>query len=63
METKNSPKFKITIGKKLEFCLENGLELLIIDTSDLTYFKVNKAQKYLQTVTQVIDKKLANLKI
>ncbi|MEG4803947.1 hypothetical protein QUB63_07445 [Microcoleus sp. ARI1-B5] len=49
--------------KKLEACLKNGVELLIVDTSDFTYFKEDKAQKYLQTVTQAIDNKLANLKI
>ncbi|MCU0543052.1 MAG: hypothetical protein MUE44_12840 [Oscillatoriaceae cyanobacterium Prado104] len=49
--------------KKLETCLKNGVELLIVDTSDFTYFKVDRAQKYLQTVTQAIDNKLADLKI
>ena len=49
--------------RKFKACLEKGIELCIIDTSFFTYFKVDKAQKYLQIVTQIIDNKLARLKI
>ncbi|GET40013.1 hypothetical protein [Microseira wollei] len=49
--------------RKFQACLENGIELCIIDTSWFTYFKVDKARKYLQIVTQVIDNKLAYLEI
>ncbi|MDF0552678.1 hypothetical protein [Kamptonema sp. UHCC 0994] len=49
--------------RKFQACLENGIELCIIDTSGFTYFKVDKAQKYLQIVTQVINNKLAHFKI
>lgn len=48
--------------RKFKACLEKGIELCIIDTLWFTYFKVDKAQKYLQIVTQVIDNKLAHLK-
>ena len=48
--------------RKFQACLEKGIELCIIDTSLFTYFKVDKAQKYLQIVTQVIDNKLAHLR-
>jgi hypothetical protein len=49
--------------RKFQACLEKGIELCLIDTSNFTYFKVDKAQKYLQIVTQIIDKKLALLEI
>ncbi|WP_146131531.1 hypothetical protein [Merismopedia glauca] len=44
--------------RKFQACLEIGIELCWIDTSSLTYFKVNKAQNYLQIITQIIDSKL-----
>jgi hypothetical protein len=48
--------------RKFQACLEKGIEMCIIDTSGFTYFKVDKAQKYLQIVTQVIENKLTRPK-
>lgn len=49
--------------KKAKTCLKKGIELNSINTSDFTYFKVDRAQKYLQVVTLAIDRKLAHLQI
>ncbi len=49
--------------RKFQACLENGIELCIIDTSGFKHFKVDKAQKYLKIVAQVIDNKLAHIRI
>lgn len=44
--------------RKFQACLERGLELCIIDTSNLLYFKEANAQKYLNIVSNVIERKL-----
>ncbi|MBD1937595.1 hypothetical protein [Microcoleus sp. FACHB-68] len=48
---------------KFQACLEKGIDLCVIDTSSVIYLKIDKAQKYLQIVTQVIENKLAHPKI
>ncbi|MDY7013671.1 MAG: hypothetical protein SVX43_08735 [Cyanobacteriota bacterium] len=50
-------------ARKIKVCLEQGIELKLINTSKFACFKVDKAQKYLQMVTQSIDRKLAHLEI
>ena len=49
--------------RKFQACLEKGIELCWIDTSTFNHFKIDKAQKYLKTVIQLIDNKSANLGI
>ncbi len=44
--------------RKFQACLEKGIELVIIDSSQLEYFKIQSAQKYLDIITQIIDSKL-----
>ena len=44
-------------NRKFQACLEQGIELCIIDTSSLTYFKPDKAQKYLNIIMSIIDLK------
>lgn len=51
-------KIKNNDDRKFQACLERGIELLIIDASQLKYFKPANAQKYLDIIINVIDKKL-----
>ena len=44
--------------RKFQACLENGIELCIIDVSSLKYFKPDRAQKFLQIITDLIDNKV-----
>lgn len=44
--------------RKFQACLERGIELCIIDTSSLNYFKPDKAQKYLDIIVNIINSKL-----
>ena len=46
-------------GRKFQACLEKGIELCIIDTSTMDYFKQNKCQKYLDIIFGIIDLKLS----
>jgi len=43
--------------RKFQACLENKIELLLIDASQLKYFKPKNAQKYLDIITEVINSK------
>ena len=43
--------------RKFQACIENGVELVLIDSSDLKYFKSEKAKKYLNIITEIINKK------
>jgi ssDNA-binding Zn-finger/Zn-ribbon topoisomerase 1 len=45
-------------NRKFQACLEQGIELCIIDTSGQSYFKVSTSQKYLDIITNIIDSKL-----
>jgi hypothetical protein len=44
--------------RKFQACLEKDIELCIIDTSSLNYFKPDKAQKYLDIIVNIINSKL-----
>lgn len=44
-------------SRKMQACLEHNIELCIIDTSALKYFKENKAAKYLDIIKSIIDLK------
>lgn len=46
-------------GRKFQACLEKGIELCIIDSSKENRFDVLKSKKYLDIITNLIDKKLA----
>lgn len=43
--------------RKFQACLENNIELCIIDTSKESYFKPSKCQKYLDIITEIINHK------
>jgi transposase-like protein len=43
--------------RKMQACLERGIELCIIDTSQQTYFKPHTSQKYLDIIIDIINKK------
>jgi len=47
--------------RKFQACLEEGIELAIVDASQLKYFKPKKAQKYLNIITDIIDNKSKNV--
>jgi hypothetical protein len=44
--------------RKFQACLERGIELVIIDTSSMTYFKPKGAEIYLSIIKQITDRKL-----
>lgn len=44
--------------RKYQACIEFGIELCIIDSSGFKHFKVDKAKKYLDIVSQIINSKL-----
>jgi len=46
-------------GRKFQACIENGIELCIIDTSSQAYFKESTSVKYLDIICGVIDSKLS----
>ena len=46
--------------RKFQACLENGIELCIIDSSNLKYFKTQHADKFVNIIFEIIDKKLNN---
>lgn len=43
--------------RKFQACLEHNIELCIIDVSSLNHFKPNKAQKFVDIITSIIDSK------
>jgi len=45
-------------ARKFQACLEHGIELCIIDTSSLKYFKEKSAKKYLDIVISIIRNKI-----
>lgn len=45
-------------SRKYQACLEKNIELCIIDTSGLKYFKPEKCQKYLDIITNIINTKI-----
>ena len=44
-------------NRKILACAEQQIELCIIDSTDLKYFKLNKAEKYLKIITDIINQK------
>jgi hypothetical protein len=47
--------------RKFQACLEQGIEMCIIDVSSLSYFKPANAKKFLDIVCGLIDSKLAEV--
>ena len=47
--------------RKAQACLEHGIELCIIDVSSMTYFKEQRAMKFLKIIQDVINSKLADV--
>ncbi len=46
-------------GRKFQACVEKGIELCIIDTSALSYFKEKNAEKYLNIITHLVNQRLS----
>jgi len=44
--------------RKFQACLENNIELVLIDTSSQKYFKSKSSQKFLNIISEIINKKL-----
>ena len=48
-------------NRKFQACIENGIELCIIDSSSLKNFKEKNAKKYLDIIINIINKKGFNM--
>jgi hypothetical protein len=44
--------------RKIQACIENKISFCIIDTSDFKYFKPDRAKKYLEIITNIINDNL-----
>ena len=51
--------FKNNDNRKFQACLEKKIELCILDTSKLSYFKEKNCLPYLHVITNIINNKLA----
>jgi len=47
--------------RKFQACLEAGIEMCTIDVSSLSYFKPNKAKKYLNIIEDIIYRNICKL--
>lgn len=47
--------------RKFQACIENGIELCIIDTSQVKYLKKHILEKYLKIISNVIELKMSKL--
>ncbi len=45
-------------NRKFQACIEKGIELVIIDVSTLSYFKKEKAKKYLDIILKIINMRM-----
>jgi len=45
---------------KFHLCITHKINLCILDVSSLSYFKEQKAQKYLDIITTILNKELKN---
>lgn len=54
-------KIKNNDQRKFQACLENNIELCIIDSSKLKYFKEINAKPYLDIICGIINKKLTTI--
>lgn len=46
-------------GRKFQACIEKEIELCIIDSSALSYFKETNAKKYLDIITNLVNQRLS----
>lgn len=53
-------KTQVNDRQKIIKCFEIGIELCVIDTTSLTYFKEDKAEKFLKIVANIISRRLAS---
>ena len=53
-------KVKNNDKRKYAACIENNIELCIIDVSHQKYFKPKTSQKFLDIITSILDSKLAS---
>ncbi len=44
-------------NRKFQACMQNGISLCIVDSSQQKYFKEQSAKKYLKIITEIIDSK------
>ena len=49
---------KTNDARKAQACLEHGIELCLIDVSSFTYFKEQRAVKFLTIIQKIIDSKM-----
>lgn len=54
---KQLQKTKNNDNRKFQACLEHNIELCIINVSSMNYFKPEKAQKFVDIITNIIDSK------
>lgn len=54
---KQLQKTKNNDNRKFQACLEHNIELCIINVSSMNYFKPDKAQKFVDIITNIIDSK------
>ncbi len=47
--------------RKFQACIENNIELVIIDSSSMSYWKPEKGKKYLDIITNIIILKYASI--
>lgn len=52
-------KIKNNDNRKFQACLERGIELCIIDTSQQKYFKEKSSQKYLKIIVGLLNSRLS----
>lgn len=50
-------------NRKFQACLEKGIELCIIDSSKLSYFKESNAKPYLEIVKTIIEQKIKSINL
>ena len=55
-------KIKDNDNKKYQACIDNNIELFIIDVSELKYFKDSNCMIYLNIIKNIIDNKINQLK-
>lgn len=55
--TSTLTKIQNNDNRKFQACLENTIELCIIDVSTFEYFKPDRAQKYLNIITNIVNQK------
>lgn len=43
-------------ARKMQACIERGIELCVIDVRDFTFYRARGAEKYLNLITEVIER-------